>query len=65
MVWAYGKMDEYRMARKGVNGESKWRAGTRETEVRLDRCVKLALGNRGMAVEATRNIGKSGEPWYI
>ena len=27
--------------------------------------VKVALGNRGMKVEAERKIGKSGEPWYI
>ena len=39
----------------GVEDGSKWRAGTTETEVRLDGCVKVALGNRGMTVE----------PWYI
>ena len=27
--------------------------------------VKVALGNRGMTVEAARKIGKSGEPLYI
>ena len=27
--------------------------------------VKVTLGNRGMTVEAARNIGRSGEPWYI
>ena len=27
--------------------------------------VKVALGNRGMTVEAAREIVKSGEPWYI
>ena len=27
--------------------------------------VKLALGNRGLAVEAGRNIGTSREPWSI
>ena len=27
--------------------------------------VKLALGNRGMTVEAARKIGKSVEPWRI
>ena len=26
--------------------------------------VKVALGNRGMTVEAARKIRKSGEPWY-
>ena len=32
------RMDEYRMARKGVDGRSQWLTGTRETEVRLDGC---------------------------
>ena len=27
--------------------------------------VQVALGNRGMTVEAARKIGKIGEPWYI
>ena len=27
--------------------------------------VKVALGNRGMKVEAARTVGKSGEPWYV
>ena len=27
--------------------------------------VKVALGNRGMTVEAARKIGKSREPWSI
>ena len=27
--------------------------------------VKVALGNRGMTVEAARKTGKRGEPWYI
>ena len=27
--------------------------------------VKVALGNRGMMVEAARKIRKCGEPWYI
>ena len=29
------RMDEYRMVQKGVDGGSKWRASTRETEVGL------------------------------
>ena len=32
MDWACGKMDEL----KGVGGGSKWRTGTRETQVGLD-----------------------------
>ena len=27
--------------------------------------VKVALGNRGMTVEAARQCANSGEPWYI
>ena len=27
--------------------------------------VKVALGNRGLTVEAARRIGNSGEPWCI
>ena len=27
--------------------------------------VKVALGKRGMTVEAARKTGKSGEPWYM
>ena len=30
------RMDEYRMARLGVDGRSQWRTGTRETEFRLN-----------------------------
>ena len=31
-------------------------------EVRMDG-VRVALGNRGMTVEAAQRIGKSAEPW--
>ena len=27
--------------------------------------VKVAVGNRGITVEAARKTGESGEPWYI
>ena len=59
------RMDKYRMARRvlvaGVSG------GRVRGRPRLGwmNGVKVALGNRGMAVEAERKIGKSGEPWYI
>ena len=53
MVLAYGKNGRVSFGQKGFDGGSKWRAGTRETEVRLDG-VKVALGNRGMTVEAAR-----------
>ena len=40
------RMDEYRMARMGVDGGSKWRAGTRETVVGLDGCCEGGLGQQ-------------------
>ena len=44
---------------KGVDGRSQWGTGTRETEVIgwMDG-VKVALGNRGMTVEAARQCAK-------
>ena len=44
MVWAYGKNGGVPYGQKGVDFGSKWRAGTRETEVRLD---KLCEGGHG------------------
>ena len=52
-------MDEYRLVR--------WVLMARKTDVRLDG-VNVALGNRGMMVEAACQCAKdkkSGEPWYI
>ena len=43
---------------KGVDGGSKWRAGARETEVSWMDSVKVALGNKGMTVEAARRCAK-------
>ena len=37
MVWACGKNGCVPYGQKGVDGGSKWRAGTRQNEVRLDR----------------------------
>ena len=42
MVWACGKNGSVPNGQKGVDGGSKYMAGTRETEVRLDG-VKVAL----------------------
>ena len=59
------RMDEYRMARRVLMAEV---SGGRVRGIpRLGWMdgVKVALGNRGMTVEASRKIGKSGEPWYI
>ena len=50
MVWACGKNGWVPYGQKGVDGRSKWKTGTRYTEVRLDG-VKVALGNRGATVE--------------
>ena len=62
------RMDEYRMARSVLMAEiSEGRVRGRPRFGWMDG-VKVALGNRGMAVEAVRQcgkIGKSEEPWYI
>ena len=58
-------MDEYRMARRVLMAEvSVGRVRGRPRLGWMDD-VRVALGNRGMTVEAARNIGKSGQPWYI
>ena len=59
------RMDEYRMARRVLMAEvSGGRVRVRPRLGWMDG-VKVALGNRGMTVEAERKTGKSGEPWYI
>ena len=60
------KMDKYRM--KGVDGGSKWREGTRETEVTLDGWCESGPGqqrNDGGGCESMQKIGMTVEPWYI
>ena len=52
MVWACGKNGQVPYGQNGVDCRSQWGTGTRDTEVRLDDGVKVALGNRGMMVEA-------------
>ena len=57
-------MDEYRMARRVLMAEvSGGRERGRQRLSRMDG-VKVALGNRGMTVEA-RKTGKIGEPWLV
>ena len=58
------RMDEYRLARRVLMAEVS--GGPVRGRPRLGWMddVKLALGNRGMTVEA-RKIRKSGEPMYI
>ena len=61
------RMDEYH-GQKGVDGGSKWRACTRETEVRLDGwCEGGSVQERNdwRLPDNARKIGKSGEPWCI
>ena len=60
-------MDEYRIARRVLMAEvSGERVGGRPRLGSMD-SVKVALGNRGMKVEAALQCvktRKSGEPWY-
>ena len=46
MVWACGKNGWAPYGQKGVDGGSKWKAGTRETEVRLEGCCEGGLGQQ-------------------
>ena len=56
---------DYRMARRVLMAEvSGRRVRGRPRLGRMDG-VKVALGNKGMTVEAARKTGKRGEPWYI
>ena len=41
------RMDEYRMARRGVDGRSQWMTGKRQTEVRLDGWCEGGLRQQG------------------
>ena len=57
-------MDEYRMARRVLMAEvSGSRVRGRPRLGWMDG-VKVALGNRGITVEAAQKIGKSEQPWY-
>ena len=59
------RMDDYRMARRMLMAEvGGGRVRGRPRLGWMDG-VKVALGNRGMTVEAARKTGKRGEPWYI
>ena len=57
------RMDEYRMARRVVMAEVSWgRVRGRPRLGGMDG-VKVALGNRGMTVEAARQCAKDREEW--
>ena len=58
MVWACGKMDDYHMARRVLMADvSGGRVRGRPRLGWMDG-VKVALGNRGMMVEAVRQCAK-------
>ena len=60
-------MDEYRMARRMLMAEVSGGRVRRRPRLGWMNGVKVALGNRGITVEAARQcakIGKSAEPWY-
>ena len=59
------RMDDYRRARRVLTAEVS--GGRVRGRLRLGWMdgVKVALGNRGMTLEAARKTGKRGEPWYI
>ena len=66
--WYVERMDDYRLASRVLMAEvSGGRVRGRPRLCWMDG-VKVALGNRGMTVEAAynaRKAGKRGEPWYI
>ena len=71
MVFTCGKNERVLDGQKGVDGASKWRTGTRETEVRLDGWCEGSLGqhrNDSGGCASTRERSgsvESREPWYI
>ena len=63
MVWACGKNDEYRMARRVLMAEiSGGRVRGRPRLGWMD-SVKVALGNRGLTIEAARQCAKDRNEW--
>ena len=63
MVWACGKMDDYRVARRVWMAEvSGGRVRGRPRLGGMDG-VKVALGNRGMMVEAARQCARDRKEW--
>ena len=59
------RMNESRLARRVMTAEvGGWRVRSR-LRIGWMEGVKVALGKRGMTVEAAREIGTSGEPWCV
>ena len=69
MVFASGKNGWVPDGQKLVDGRSKWRAGTRKTNVRLDGWCEDGLGQQndggGCASMREKSERVHGEPWYI
>ena len=62
------RMDEYHMARRVLMAEVSWGWVLGRPRLGWMDGVKVALGNRGMMVEAAQKSAKdwkNGEPWYI
>ena len=65
MVWTCERMDEYRMARRvSMEEVSGGRVRGRPRLGWMDG-VKVALGNRGMTVEAARQYAKCRKEWRV
>ena len=63
MVWACGKNGWVPYGQKGVPGRSQWgRVRGRPRFGWMDG-MKVALGNRGMTVEAARECAKDRKQW--
>ena len=64
MVWACGK-NGLQYGQKVVDGQSQWGRVRGRPRLGWMDGVKVALGNRGMTMEAARQWKdkKSGEPW--
>ena len=57
------RMDEYRMARKVLMDEVSGERVRGRPRLGWMDSVKVALGNRGMTVEAARQCAKDRKPW--
>ena len=58
-------MDDYRIARRVLMAEVSGERVRGRLRLGWINGVMVALGNRGIRVEAARQAGKSGEPRYI
>ena len=63
MVWHVERMDDYRMARRVLKAEVSGGLVRERPRVGWMEGVKVALGNRGMTVEAARQCAKDRKEW--